>query len=57
VWHAGDWGDLAVSDAVTKTKPVRGVYGNIDNSTIRSIYPKEINFTVEGLTVYITHVY
>ncbi len=56
MWHAGDWGDLAVSDALTKMKLVRGVYGNIDNSTIRSIYPKEINFTVAGLTVYITHI-
>ena len=56
VWHAGDWGDLAVSDAIGRTKTVRGVYGNIDGGPVRAVYPKEVYFTIEGLTVYITHI-
>ena len=47
---------MMVSHALTKHKTVRGVYGNIDAGDIRGVYPKEISFTVEGLSVYITHI-
>jgi predicted phosphodiesterase len=30
VWHAGDIGDLKVTDSIKKLKPLQGVYGNID---------------------------
>ena len=56
VWHAGDWGTLHVSDALTVHKPVRGVYGNIDAADVRTIYPKELSFVVEGLSVYMIHI-
>ena len=32
VWHAGDIGDLKVTDAIMKLKPLRAVYGNIDDA-------------------------
>lgn len=35
---------------------MRGVYGNIDDQQIRSEYPKELFFDLEGLTVYMTHI-
>jgi putative phosphoesterase len=47
---------MMVSHALTKHKTVRAVYGNIDAGDIRGLYPKEISFTVEGLSVYITHI-
>lgn len=56
VWHAGDWGALEVSDALTAHKPVRGVYGNIDSGDIRTVYPKELSFVVEGVSVYMIHI-
>lgn len=56
VWHAGDWGTLAVSDAITKHKPLRGVYGNIDGADVRKMYPKELYFEIAGLKVYMTHI-
>ena len=36
VWHAGDIGDVKVTDEIKKLKPLRAVYGNIDDALIRS---------------------
>ena len=36
VWHAGDIGDLKVTDAIKKLKPLKAVYGNIDDAEARS---------------------
>lgn len=56
IWHAGDWGDIEVSDVLVKNAPVRGVYGNIDGLEIRKTYPKELYFELEGVKVYIIHI-
>ena len=56
IWHAGDFGSLEVSDTLASLKPLRGVYGNIDDQTIRLIHPKVNRFTVEGLNVLMTHI-
>ncbi|KAA9346010.1 metallophosphoesterase family protein [Adhaeribacter soli] len=56
IWHAGDFGNLEVSDTLASLKPLRGVYGNIDEQTIRQIHPKVNRFTVEGLDVLMTHI-
>ena len=56
IWHAGDFGNLEVSDTLASLKPLRGVYGNIDDQTIRLIHPKVNRFTVEGLDVLMTHI-
>ncbi len=34
----------------------RGVYGNIDGSEIRNIYPEKLFFTVENVNVFIIHI-
>ena len=31
IWHAGDIGNPEVTDELTKFKPLRAVYGNIDD--------------------------
>ena len=36
VWHAGDIGDVKVTYEIKKLKPLRAVYGNIDDALIRS---------------------
>ena len=41
VWHAGDIGDLKVTDAIKKLKPLRAVYGNIDDAKARLRIPRE----------------
>ncbi len=56
VWHAGDIGDLAVTDALQTVKPVRAVYGNIDDTKIRKTWPLDLHFEIEGLQVWMTHI-
>ena len=48
IWHAGDIGDLRVTDALAQIKPLRGVYGNIDGTTARVSFPENNIFTLEG---------
>lgn len=56
VWHAGDIGDLKVTDTIASLKPIRAVFGNIDNHQARTEFPLKNIFEVEGLKVYITHI-
>ncbi len=56
VWHAGDIGDLKVTDTIKALKPLRGVYGNIDNAEARSEFPLDNRFEVENVPVWITHI-
>ena len=56
VWHAGDIGDLIVTDKIKKLKPLRGVYGNIDNDKVRMEFPLNNRFFCEGVEVLITHI-
>lgn len=56
VWHAGDIGDLKVTDELQKVAMIRGVYGNIDNAEIRKEFPLNNRFTAEGVEVLITHI-
>lgn len=56
VWHAGDIGDLKVSDTIKKLKPLRAVYGNIDGKEARAEFPLDNKFTIDGVNVWITHI-
>ncbi|MEZ4837965.1 metallophosphoesterase [Flavobacterium sp.] len=56
VWHAGDIGDLSVTDQIKKLKPLRAVYGNIDNDKARMEFPLNNRFFCEGVEVLITHI-
>lgn len=56
VWHAGDIGDLTVTDEIKKIKPLRAVYGNIDNDKARMEFPLNNRFFCEGVEVLITHI-
>ena len=56
IWHAGDIGTLEVIDQLSAFKPLRVVYGNIDNHKIRAICPKDLRFECEGIKVWITHI-
>lgn len=56
VWHAGDIGSIKVIDTINKLKPIKAVYGNIDDSIIRSEFPLDLKFTDEGVSVWITHI-
>lgn len=56
VWHAGDIGDLKVTDTIQKLKPLRAVFGNIDNHEARLEFPLNNRFFCEGVEVLITHI-
>jgi len=56
IWHAGDFGHIAVADTLAAFKPLKGVYGNIDGQAIRADYPEHLRFTCEAVDVWMTHI-
>ncbi len=56
VWHAGDIGSLMVTDSLQKLKPLRAVFGNIDNHIIQKEFPLHNRFMCEDVNVYMTHI-
>lgn len=56
IWHCGDFGNMEVIEALEKTKPMRGVYGNIDGTEIRKIFPEVLRFRCEELEVLMIHI-
>lgn len=56
IWHAGDFGP-GVADTLRRfDRPLRGVYGNIDDARLRADFPRTLLFTCEGLHVGMTHI-
>ena len=56
VWHAGDIGNLTVTDTLKKLKPLKAVFGNIDDADARSEFPLDLKFSIENVPVWITHI-
>ena len=56
IWHAGDIGDISVTDKLKTIRPLKAVYGNIDDQKIRSEFPLHNRFFCEKVDVWITHI-
>jgi hypothetical protein len=56
IWHAGDLGDGALADALQNVKPLRAVFGNIDDRSLQARFPEDLWMDCEGLTVWMTHI-
>ena len=56
IWHCGDFGSLEVIEKLEKIKPLRGVYGNIDGTEIRKIFPEVLRFKCEDVEVLMIHI-
>ena len=56
IWHAGDFGNMAVSDFLASIKPLKGVYGNVDGQDVRKVHSLHQKFQVEGVKVWMTHI-
>ncbi len=56
IWHAGDFGTIAVSDKLSKLHLIKGVYGNVDGTDVRTVYPLHQMFMCEDVKVWITHI-
>jgi putative phosphoesterase len=55
IWHAGDFG-ADVIKLLQQFKPLRGVYGNIDNAAIRPDFPEQLIFNCEEVKVMMRHI-
>jgi hypothetical protein len=56
VWHAGDIGNLKVTDAIKALKPLKAVFGNIDDHEARIEFPEHHRFMCENVEVWMTHI-
>lgn len=56
IWHAGDIGELSITDRLGEFAKVRAVYGNVDGQKVREAWPEDAIFEIEGLKVYMTHI-
>jgi len=56
VWHAGDIGDLQVTEKIAQLRPLRAVYGNIDSTEARIQFPLDQLFELEGKKIWMTHI-
>jgi uncharacterized protein len=56
IWHAGDIGEVSVTQQLQQLKPLRAVYGNIDDKNLQALYPEDLWFDCEGLRIWITHI-
>lgn len=60
IWHAGDFGTLSIAQRLSaaqgKSRPLRGVYGNIDGQDVRGAFPEKLTWTCEDLKVYMIHI-
>lgn len=55
IWHAGDFG-ANVAGPLADFKPLRGVWGNIDDKDIRLEFPEHNRFTCEAVDIWMTHI-
>lgn len=55
IWHAGDIGP-EVAEELARWKPLKAVYGNIDDARTRAAFPEHQHFTAEGVRVWMTHI-
>ena len=56
IWHGGDFGSMDLIDKLRAFRPLRGVYGNIDNREIQAEFPLDLFWETAGLTVFMTHI-
>lgn len=56
IWHAGDFGNIRVLHQLQAFKPLRGVFGNVDDAAIRNEIPLDLHFECEGMPVFMTHI-
>lgn len=62
VWHIGDFGSMELVEQLRgpwpgrNTPVIRGVYGNIDDAAIRSVFPEQLVFQCEGVKVMLRHI-
>lgn len=56
IWHCGDFGNMVVIEELEKIRPLKGVFGNIDNAKIRTQFPEFLRFKCEEVEVLMIHI-
>lgn len=56
IWHAGDFGNFDVVEKLEKIKPLKGVYGNIDDAKVTAEFPEVNRFFCENVEVLMIHI-
>jgi hypothetical protein len=56
IWHAGDIGNVEAADKLSTFKPLKAVYGNIDGSELRMLFPRNLIFVCDEVKVFMTHI-
>ena len=56
IWHAGDIGDIAITERLAEIAPVRAVSGNIDHGAVCRKFRELEIFDIEGIRVLLTHI-
>lgn len=56
IWHCGDFGSMEVVEALESVKPLRGVYGNVDDARLRSKFPEVNRFMCEEMEILMIHI-
>ena len=56
IWHAGDIGNQETADLLSKIKPLRAVFGNIDGGTLRQSFQEVEFFKCEQVKVLMIHI-
>jgi putative phosphoesterase len=56
IWHAGDIGSMDVVNQLQAIKPLKAVYGNIDDYKIRQEFPEIMEFMCESIAVLMIHI-
>ena len=56
IWHAGDIGNIETADSLAAFRPLKAVFGNIDDAVVRQVFKEHLVFKAEEVRVWITHI-
>ncbi|MDR0605015.1 MAG: metallophosphatase family protein [Bacteroidales bacterium] len=56
IWHAGDIGNEEILTQLEIFRPLKAVYGNIDNATLRTKLHEHLCFNQSGLQILLMHI-
>jgi len=56
VWHAGDIGEQSLAIELESFKPLKAVFGNIDDKSLQVKYPEDLFMEYEGINFWMTHI-
>tara|TARA_B100000902_G_scaffold97380_1_gene99956 strand:- start:3692 stop:4189 length:498 start_codon:yes stop_codon:yes gene_type:complete len=56
IWHAGDIGNIKITDQLKEYAHIKAVWGNIDDQILRKEFSETLFFKTEKVKVMMTHI-